>query len=157
MAPLLLARGRHRGGDHRGPLSFVSLVDPWDVLPLSPRANRAPVTSNQRFAYPSLARSQRFDSAVFGTSTSRLLRPTALNASFHARFANLAMNAATAWEQTRLMRVFLRAHPMAKFVVVGLDVGVVRDRGHAASELTPRPFPEWMYRRHHMEPAIGRC
>ena len=92
---------------------FVTLADPWDSLPLSPPLPRAPVTASQRFAYPALARSPLFDSAVFGTSTSRLLRPSALNQSFHARFANLAMNDATPWEQTQLMRVFLRAHPTA--------------------------------------------
>src|ERR1700742_4371588 len=83
--------------------AFVVLVDPFDALPLSPPLDRAPGTSNQRFEYPALARSPRFDSAVFGTSTSRLLRPAALNQEFRASFANLAMNDATPYEQTRLM------------------------------------------------------
>src|SRR4051794_34554162 len=41
--------------------AFVVLVDPFDTLPLSPPWDRAPVTSNQRFSYPALARSTRFD------------------------------------------------------------------------------------------------
>jgi hypothetical protein len=75
---------------------FVVLVDPFDALPLSPPADRVPVASNARFAFPALARSARFDSALFGTSTSRLLRPVTLDPLFGARFANLAMNDATA-------------------------------------------------------------
>jgi hypothetical protein len=123
---------------------FVVMVDPWDVLPLSPRLDRVPVTSNQRFAYPALARSSRFDSAVFGTSSSRLLRPAALNELFHAHFANLAMNAATTYEQTRLMAVFLRAHPKLRLLILGIDEPWC-ETGDEAPKLTPRPFPEWMY------------
>ena len=125
--------------------AFVALVDPWDALPLSPPLDRAPVTSNQRYAYPALARSRKFDSAVIGTSTSRLLRPAQLNEAFHARFANLAMNAATPWEQLRLLEVFARAHPHAKTIILGLDTGWC-ETGDAPARLTPRPFPGWMYR-----------
>lgn len=123
---------------------FTVVVDPWDGLPLSPPLDRAPVTANQRFAYPALARSARFDSAIFGTSTSRLLRPEALNAAFQGRFANLAMNDATPWEQTQLMHVFLRAHPQARTLVLGLDVRWCQT-GEAIPRLTPRAFPEWLY------------
>jgi hypothetical protein len=124
--------------------AFVVLVDPFDMLPLSPPADRVPVASNARFAFPSLARSPRFDSAVFGTSTSRLLRPAVLNAEFDARFANLAMNAATAYEQTHLMAVFRTAHPEARVVVVGLDLAYCMP-GADELQFTPREFPRWMY------------
>ncbi len=124
---------------------FVAIVDPWNVLPLSPKLDRAPVTSNQRFAYPGLARSEQFDSAVIGTSTSRLLRPARLNEAFGARFVNLAMNAATPWEQMQILAVFLRAHPEAKHILLGLDTGWC-DTGDTPDTLTPRPFPAWMYR-----------
>src|ERR1700712_6005638 len=103
--------------------AFVVLVDPWGSLPLALPLGGVPVTSNQRFAYPVLARSAAFDSAVFGTSTARLLRPAALNAAFDARFANLAMNAATVYEISRLMAVFAQAHPAARMVVLGVDFG----------------------------------
>jgi len=124
--------------------AFVVLVDPFDVLPLSPPAERVPVASNARFAFPSLARSGRFDSAVFGTSTSRLLRPEVLNAAFGARFANLAMNAATSYEQTHLMALFRNAHPDARVVIVGLDLAYCMP-GKAEIVFTPREFPAWMY------------
>ena len=125
--------------------AFVVLVDPYDVLPLSPPADRPPVASNQRFSYPTLARSQRFDSALFGTSSSRLIRPEVLNPLFGANFANLAMNDATVYEQSRLFQVFARAHPSAKMVMLGLDYRWCVT-GPDYQRLTFRTFPEWMYR-----------
>jgi hypothetical protein len=126
--------------------AFVLLVDPWNILPFSPAFDRAPVTSNQRFSYPSLARSQAFDSVIIGTSTARLLRPVALDPEFHARFVNLAMNDATAYEMSRLYRVFARAHPAPRIVTLGVDVRWCVT-GDSYEKLTPREFPAWMYRR----------
>jgi hypothetical protein len=123
---------------------FVVVVDPFDVLPLSPPFDRAPVSSNQRFAYPALARSPRFDSAILGTSTARLLRPAVLDPEFQAHFVNLAMNSATAYEMSRLLHVFIRAHPTPKVVMLGVDVRWCVT-GDSYEKLTPRPFPEWMY------------
>jgi hypothetical protein len=123
---------------------FIVLVDPYDSLPLSPPAMRVPVATNARFSFPALARSDAFDSAVFGTSTSRLLRPAILNATFDARFANLAMNDATVYEQSRLLAVFAHAHPTARVIVIGLDVRWCVT-GDSYEKLTPRPFPEWLY------------
>lgn len=124
---------------------FVALVDPWGALPVSLPIERLPVTQNQRFAYPMLARDPRFDSAVIGTSTLRLLDPAQLDALLGGRFANLAMNDSTAWEQMRLLDVFLEAHATPRQVIIGLDrpwceAGPLR-------RLTDRPFPEWIYAR----------
>ena len=126
--------------------AFVVLVDPCNVLPLSPPFDRAPVSSNQRFSYPELARSPAFDSAIFGTSTSRLLRPAALDTKFRARFVNLAMNDATVYEMAQMFRVFIRAHPAPNVFALGLDVRWCVT-GDDYQKLTPRPFPAWMYRR----------
>ncbi len=124
--------------------AFVVLVDPFDALPLSPPADRAPVASNARYAFPALARSERFDSALFGTSTSRLLRPATLNPLFDARLANLSMNDATAHEQILLMRVFLRAHPRPNVFMVGMDVRWC-ETGADYQRWTGRSVPLWMY------------
>jgi hypothetical protein len=124
--------------------AFVVLVDPFDILPLSPPADRAPVATNARFSFPALARSEKFDSAVIGTSTSRLLRPAVLDAVFGARFANLAMNDATVHEQSRMLSLFARAHPAARLVLIGLDVRRCVT-GEDYEKLTFRSFPEWMY------------
>ena len=125
---------------------FIVTVDPFDTLPLSPRFTRWPVDGNARYAFPALARSARYDSAVFGTSTSRLLRPVTLDRLFGARFANLAMNSATAYEQAQLMAVFSRHHPQARVVAIGLDAQWCPTEG-GVQQFTPRPFPAWMYGR----------
>ena len=126
--------------------AFVVLVDPFDTLPLSPPANRVPVATDARFAFPALARSKKFDSAIVGTSTSRLLRPVVLNRQFDARFVNLSMNDATPYEQSRLFALFAHAHPDARVVMFGLDVKWCRT-GDSYPKFTPRPFPMWMYRK----------
>ncbi len=73
-----------------------------------------------------------------------MLQPVVLNQALGAHFANLAMNDATVYEQARLMNVFRRAHPNARFVLVGLDVRWCVT-GESYLRLTPRPFPSWMY------------
>lgn len=124
--------------------AFVVVNDPWSALPLTLPLKRAPVTGNQRYSYPALARSPEFDSAVLGNSTSLLLRPEMLNPEFSARFVNLAIIAATPYEISSMMTVFTRAHPSPKVIIVGLDVGWCTTGEHYP-HLTPRPFPEWMY------------
>lgn len=128
---------------------FVVLVDPWGMLPLRLPLPRVPISTNARYSFPALAESGAFDSAIFGTSAVRLLRPAMLDALFGARFANLAMNSATAYEQTRLRGVFLRHHPAPRVVMIGLDeqwcaVGDVYSKFPPPS-FQPQPFPEWMY------------
>ncbi len=122
---------------------FVVLIDPYGILPFSPGGERWSV-ADARLAYPALARSPRFDSAIVGTSTSRLLRPAALDPLFDARFVNLAMDDATVFEQASILRVFLRAHANPRIVMVGLDVRWCVT-GETYPKLTFRRFPSWMY------------
>jgi hypothetical protein len=124
--------------------AFLAIVDPFDTLPLSPRFDRPPIATNARYSFPALARSARFDAAIIGTSTSRLLRPAALNPLFGAAFANLSMNDAQAYEQYRLLQVFTRYHGDARVVMIGLD-RVWCGTGDTHAKYTPRPFPEWIY------------
>ena len=123
---------------------IILVVDPYDTLWFSPPLARAPVTTNQRFAYPALARKARFDSAVIGTSTTRLLRPLDLDRALGGAFVNLSMNSGTAWEQARILEVFAKAHPGARTVLFGIDA-VWCAQGESYEKFTPRPFPEWMY------------
>ena len=125
---------------------FVAVIDPWGMLPLSPPLPRVPISTNARFSMPALASAARFDSAVIGSSSSRLLRPERLDALLGGRFANLAMNAATAWEQSRMLALFARTHPDARTVLLGLDSVWCTE---APERTTGRPFPEWMYGRSH--------
>ncbi len=122
---------------------FVVVVDPWGMLPLSPPLPRVPISSNARFSLPALARDPRFDAAVIGTSTSRLLRPDRLDGLFGAHFVNLAMNAATAWEEAQMLALFTRTHPAPRMVVIGLDIAWCNE---AAPSGAARAFPAWMYR-----------
>ncbi len=123
---------------------LIFIIDPFDTLPFSPPLDRVPIASNARFSFPALARKPEYDSAVIGTSTSRLLRPATLNSAFGGHFANLAMNSATAYEQFRLVEVFARNHRDVKTVIVGIDL-VWCKTGETFEKYTPRSFPEWMY------------
>lgn len=123
---------------------FVATIDPWDGLPLSPPLPRLPVTASSRHAFPMLARSPRFDSAVIGTSTARLLRPEVLDRLLGARFVNLSIDAATAYEETRLLDAFVQGHAQPRFVLLGLD----HDWCDPRPEQRYHPayaFPEWLY------------
>jgi hypothetical protein len=123
---------------------FVVLVDPYGVLPVSLPFDRGPVDSNARYAFPMLARDEKFDSIILGTSTSRLLRPVALDAAFGTHFANLAMNSATAYEQTQMLTLFLAHHPAPRMILFGLDAEWCKPAVDFTL-FTDRPFPAWMY------------
>jgi hypothetical protein len=123
---------------------FIMTLDPFDTLILSPPFDRSPVASNQRYAFPALARRAAFDSVILGTSTSRSLQPIELDPLFGAHFVNLAMNSATAYEQWRLGMLFARRHREAKVALIGLDVVWCRT-GDNLEKYTERAFPEWMY------------
>ena len=124
---------------------FIMGVNPYANLPVSlPFFDRSPVDGNARYAFPALARSPAFDSALFGTSSSRLIRPAALNPAFGARFANLAMNSATSYEQTRLLDLFLHRHPTPLVIAIGLDVQWCLT-APADTKFTFRSFPGWIY------------
>ena len=114
------------------------------MLPLSLPLPRVPVSTNARFSMPALASAPAFDSAVIGSSSSRLLRPAVLDGRLGGHFANLAMNAATAWEQSRMLALFTQTHPAARSVIIGLDNVWCAE---APERTTGRPFPDWMYRR----------
>lgn len=124
--------------------AFVLVIDPYDTLPFSPGFERAAMSTNQRFSYPALASSSRFDSAVFGTSTTRMLKPGHLNQAFGGDFVNLSMNSATAFEQSRIFDLFLKAHPAPRTVLFGVDVSWC-EIGDMPNKFTFRPFPPWLY------------
>ena len=128
----------------------IVAIDPHDQLGwIRPAGwpverDRVPIDARQRFSYPSLARKARFDSLVLGTSTMRLLRPERLDAAFGARFANLSMNSATAYEQARMLELFARHHERIEVLLIGIDVSWCTP-GPLAIRYTRRIFPEWMY------------
>ena len=127
--------------------AFVAVLDPFGMRVHAGQASRPIMDINQRFMYPQLVRSGRFDAAVIGTSTMRLLDPELLSRGLDARFVNLAMNAATPWEQTQMARL-VREHVQApKRLIWGIDTTWCEaDATDEAKRLTPRPVPAWLSR-----------
>ncbi len=129
-------------------VAFIAAADPYGLRAAPGHPPGPIVDTAQRWSYPQVARGGAFDAAVFGSSTSRLLDPVALDAAFGAHFANLAMNAATPDEQLRLARLFL-AGGQGKLVLFGLDTTWCAAAPAARSAI---PFPDWLYE---PNPAFG--
>jgi len=123
---------------------FVVVLDPYGIRAEPGRPPSPIMDLNQRFMYPQIVRSGRFDAAVFGTSTVRLLDPGKLGAAFGARFANLGLNAGTPWEQMQLAALFLRHVPQPAALLFGLD-GTWCEEDADRKTLTFRAFPPWLY------------
>ena len=122
---------------------FILLLDPFDMLPFSLPIERPLVSGSQRFAYPQAMRSGRFDSIIVGSSTARLIDPEQLNEPFRARFANMAMNASSAWEEWTTFEYFRRHAGAPKVLIVGVDDGWCDP--NAERDRARHGFPEWMY------------
>jgi len=71
-----------------------------------------------------------------------LLDPEILNGPFQARFANLSMASATAWEQKTLVELFLREVKRPKALVIGLDAVWCAQEADR-NRITFRGFPDW--------------
>ena len=126
--------------------SAFYLIDPYDCYPFSIKAERAPVSSDARYFHTMLARSDRFDSAIIGTSTARQLRPEQLNALFQSEFVNLSFNAASAFEQSKILALFVRHHQEIKTIIWGLDFVWYKTRANYTKFARPdEDFPEWLY------------
>jgi len=126
--------------------SFIVVLDPYGARVHAGQPARPLMDLNQRFMYPQIVKSGAFDSAVFGTSTLRLLDPAILSAGFSARFVNLGMNAATPWEQSQIAGLFARKVTAPNVVIWGIDqTWCEADATSEARRLTPRPFPPWLY------------
>jgi hypothetical protein len=127
-------------------LLFNVLVDPYGSNPLRIRFERPLMDINQRFMYPQVLRSGEFDSAVFGTSTTRLLSPADLEAEFGGHFANFGMNAATPFEQNEAARLYLTHTPKVRTLIWGMDEHwCEKDADAPEKRLTERAFPPWLY------------
>ncbi len=127
-----------------GIAAFIVIINPYGNLPPGPRENIIITDVNQRFTYPQIVRSGRYDALIIGTSTTRLIPPERLSTALDMRFAALAMNSARAWEQYLIADLFLRTVPDPKGVMVGIDL-VWCEPDADTVRFTHRPFPEWMY------------
>ena len=128
-----------------GSVIFILVVDPYASIPFSPNWERSTVDGDQRLFYPNLARSARFDSAIIGTSSGRLLRPEGLNKRFASRFVNLCLNAASVYEQEAMLNIFLAHHPHPRTIIFGIDHVYFKpeyDKQHIGPS---ENWPEWLY------------
>lgn len=130
---------------------LLVLADPWGTLPFRSPLPRVPADHSQRWAYPELARSARFDAAIIGDSTSRLFNPADLDPAVSATFVNLAIVHSFAYEQLQLLDVFLRAHPAPRALMIGFD-RLWCERGDDLEHFGYDPLPEWLYRGNALEP-----
>lgn len=124
--------------------ALLALLDPWGTLPFRSPLPRVPADHSARWAYPELARSQSFDSAIIGNSTSRLFNPAVLEEAVGGHIVNLAMVRALAYEQARLLDVFLAAHPHPRTIQIGLE-RTWCERGDQIARFGYDPIPEWLY------------
>lgn len=125
---------------------FAAALDPFGLRVRHGQAPRPIMDINQRYMYPQLVRSGAFDSAVFGTSTMRLLDPATLSHGIGGGFANLAMNAATPWEQLQMAQLFAGQVAAPRAVLWGIDsLWCAPDATDPGKRLTPRSFPPWLY------------
>jgi hypothetical protein len=128
-------------------LAFVAVLDPFGMRVHAGQAAQPIMDINQRYMYPQLVRSGAFDAAVVGTSTMRLIDPQALSRDLGARFVNLAMNAATPWEQMQAARLFRQHTAAPRWLIWGLDANWCEaDATDPSKWRTPRPVPAWFSR-----------
>jgi hypothetical protein len=122
------------------------VIDPYDCYPFSIKGERGPVSSDARYFHTLLARSDRFNSAIIGASTCRNLQPHQLNPLFQSTFVNLSFNAASAYEQARMLDLFIRHHAHAKTIIWGLDMVWYKTQDEYSRFARPdEDFPEWLY------------
>lgn len=125
-------------------LIFIVAMNPYGNLPKLLFKRHVIMDSDQRFQYPSIIRSGDFDSAVIGTSSARLLKPSELEAVFGGRFANLGINDGRAWEQTQVANLFLRHVAKPRTIIFGLD-WVWCFAAADTNRTRNNEFPEWLY------------
>lgn len=122
---------------------LIVLMNPYGNLPPLIFSKHVITDQQQRFQYPGIIRTRNFDSAIFGTSSIRLLDPTDLEPHL-GRFASLAMNDARAWEQYMLMKLFLRHVAQPRTLIIGIDSVWCRADADT-NRVTRRTFPKWMF------------
>ncbi len=125
---------------------LIALANPYGNLPFSAFSQHVIVDGNQRFQYPALARSGRFNSVLVGTSTSAILGPSSLDKAFGGHFANLAMDSARAWEQAQMAALFFDHAAGPATLMVGIDT-VWCEPDANTIRITERGFPDWMFDR----------
>lgn len=125
-------------------VAAIVVLNSFGNFPIT-RFSQVFADNNQRYSYPSIVRSGEHQSAIFGTSSSRLLRPQDLEQEFGGKFANLSMDAATVWEQTQLASLFLRHVEKPETIILSLDKMIWCNQAADLHRNTFRLFPHSFY------------
>lgn len=125
-------------------LAVILVIDPYDTVWFSPRFEREPPLREARYGVAGLARQDRFDSAIIGSSTARLLAPRHFDAGLGGRFVNLSINGAGPVQQARVLGLFVRHHQRPRTIVYAIDHWMwCKEQGESA---VPSPsFPDALY------------
>ena len=123
----------------------ILMIDPYETVWFAPPFDRQPIARDQRYSAPALARKAQYDSAIIGTSSTRLMRPGLLNGAFGAAFVNLSVDNALPFEQDRLLAVFLRHHGRPKIVLLGIDHTMWCREYDQAPAVARRKLPDALY------------
>jgi hypothetical protein len=120
--------------------AYLLISDPYGRLGIRPSA-KIPNLAERELAV-SRALDRQFDSAIVGNSTTIPMQPEVLDRLTGRRFVSLSMSGSGPRVALAAARLFLRHHPNAKTVIIGLDDGWCTngadfDEGH--------PFPSWLY------------
>jgi hypothetical protein len=130
--------------------AFVLLIwaDPFGLRQRAGTAAKPLLDSNQRFMFPQLVRARQAEAVILGTSSVKLIKPELIEAGTGLVTHNLAMNAATPWEQVQLADLIRREGRAPKLLIWGLDTTWCEADATSPAKLrTPRPFPDWLYAR----------
>jgi len=123
-------------------LLAILYIDPYDSGRFPSLGVQGTSLFFQRYANVGLARSARFDSAIFGNSHAQLIDPQRLSAATGMKFVQLATPGANPPELLVTMRWFIRHHTEISALVLGFDERwCTTDRVIA----TRTPFPFWLY------------
>lgn len=119
------------------------ITDPYDRFFSDPSKIPVRPKVNERFFLPTLVSKNAFNSVILGTSTIQLVKPSQLNQLFNEKFLNIAMASATAYEQSKLFKLFLKSHPHPDTVIFGIDIVWCED--HPSKNASISYFPEFLF------------
>ncbi|MFL5257596.1 MAG: hypothetical protein ACJ8AI_32890 [Rhodopila sp.] len=121
---------------------LLLLIDPYDSHRFPNLGLVGIADTNTRMAHVSRGRNPRFDSAIFGNSTSQMIDPHRLSEETGLSFTSLPLPAAGPREELALMRWVLRNHSRVGAWVIVTDPVWCSPDPHIWLEY---PFPFWLY------------
>ncbi len=140
-------------------LLFMALfvLDPINYIDFSPKLKREFVypidASNQlvdRYILRKYSMEPQFDSAIYSSSVGYIFKTTDFDKGFNSKFLNMSTRAALPYEQTIMLKRFLRYHPHPKSLIFlltnpwceeGMGTYALRD---PLGPLQNEDFPLWL-------------